>query len=140
MDGISSLDDIRRGRYQVVSYLGNEWIKSAVEAMGIHVQYANSVEGMYRMLASRRAELIIEEASLASPRIQQLNLAGKIIRTNGVGSESGFHLLIGKRSPFVQVMPHLEATLTAMEHDGTIATILEKYGVGKTGRHVGQAH
>ena len=103
-------------------------VPGAVEGGGIFVQYASTVEGKYRMLAGRRADLIIEEASLASPKIEELNLTGKIIRTRGIGSQSGFHILIGKKSSFAPSLPRLDATLKAMTEDGTIRAILENYG------------
>lgn len=129
LDALKGLAAIRAAGYTVVSYLGNGWVKSAVEKSGIDVQYANSVESMYRMLASRRADLIIEEETLAAPRIQALGLKDKIVPTLGVGSQSGFHILIGKRSPCTAFMPRLEAVLEDMAADGTLARILDRYGV-----------
>lgn len=124
---LNGLADIREGRYKVVSYLGNGWVESDVQGAGISVLYASKVEGMYRMLSAKRSDLIIEEKSLATPLIKDLGLTGTLIATHGIGSESGFHILIAKKSPFASLVPQLNREIEAMRNSGEISRILKRY-------------
>lgn len=129
INGLNGLDDIKGSGYTIVSYRGNQGIRDEVEALDIPVIYASSVEGMYQMLAAGRADLIIEEESIAESNLQKLNLEEKIIKTNGIASESYFHLLISKRSPHAVMIYDLNRVLEEMQQDGTIDGILKRYGL-----------
>lgn len=126
---LNGLQDIQQAGFSVVSYMGNGWVETVVEGADIPVQYANTVEGMYKMLSQKRGDLIIEEASLVFPKLQELGLTEQIVATNGVGEESGFHILIGNASPYADKLPQLNATIEEMWNDGTIENILSKYGM-----------
>ena len=131
IDAIGQIDGlaaIRNGGYRVISYLGNGWIENQVKGSGIPVTFANSVNGMYRMLAAKRGDLIIEERSLAAPRIIDLGLIGKIIETSGVGSESGFHILISRKSTHAAHIDQLDRGVEAMRQSGRLSQIINSYG------------
>ena len=130
IDGIKGLPTIDNAGYSVVSYLGNGWVESSVKPVGIPVLFATTVDGMYRMLAAKRGDLIIEEERLATRQIHDLGLTGAIVPTRGIASESGFFIMIGKRSPYAALMPRLEATIEKMRAEGEIERILARYGVG----------
>lgn len=128
IDGINGLPAIDTAGYSVVSYLGNGWVESTVKPAGIPVLFATTVNGMYRMLAAQRGDLIIEEERLATRQIRDLGLTGAIVPTRGIASESGFFIMIGKRSPYAALMPRLEATIEKMRAEGQIDRILARYG------------
>ena len=79
------------------------------------------------MLAGKRADIIIEESSIALPNIEKLGLSSKILSTEGIGAESGFHLLIGKKSQYVNILEQLNTVIEEMWQDGTIEKILAEY-------------
>ncbi|MBN2657416.1 MAG: transporter substrate-binding domain-containing protein [Spirochaetales bacterium] len=127
---LHGLADIKQTGYSVISYIGNDWIKENVaEKFHIPVEYARGVEGMYRMLAAGRGDLIIEEKSIARSNIEQLELQELIVETEGIGEESHFHLLISKQSPHSNIIYELNCVLDEMWEDGTIEKILKKYGI-----------
>lgn len=128
IDSLRGLDGIRESGFTIVSYIGNQWVTENVEALDIPVVYASSVEGMYRILAAKRADIIIEEPSIALSNLEKLGLTGRIIESEGIASESPFHLLISKKSPFLPLMDDLNRVLEEMGDDGTIKKILDKYG------------
>ena len=125
---LNGLDEIKQYGYRIVSYIGNQWFRDNVEAFDIPVVYASSVEGMYYMLAAKRADFLIEEISIASSNIEKLDLEDKIIQTGGIAVESGFHLLISKKSSFTSIIDELDRVLEDMWNDGTIERILNDYG------------
>lgn len=126
---LRGLEEIKEKGFTVLSYLGNGWVEAAVEGAGIPVEYASQVENMYKMLAGKRADIIIEEPSIALPNIEKLGLNSKILSTEGIGAESGFHLLIGKKSQHVDVLEQLNTVIKEMWQDGTIEKILAEYGM-----------
>lgn len=129
IERLNGLGAIKSGGYVVISYLGNSWVEKAVEAEGITVAYATTVNGMYHMLAAKRGDLIIEEKSLATPRITELALAERIVETNGIGSESGFHILISKKSPFAALISRLDREVESMRSRGRLDQIISGYGI-----------
>jgi polar amino acid transport system substrate-binding protein len=121
------LEDLKTGGYTVVSYLGNGWTKTMVEDAGIPCVNANTVEGMYKMLAEKRGDVLIEDTILVNPSLKSLQLADKIIATEGVVAESNYHMLIGKKSQYAEIVPQLNKTIEDMWKDGTIEKILTEY-------------
>ena len=125
---LNGIAEMRAEQVTVISYLGNGWVESTVQEAGIPVVFAATVEGMYQMLAARRGDVVIEEQSLADPLIRQLKLGDAIVATHGLASTSGFHLLIGKKSPYASMMNRVEQEVEAMRANGDINRILERYG------------
>lgn len=126
---IRNLEEVRDGNYTVLSYIGNNWIESSVEEIGIKVRYAPGTELIYRMLAARRGDLIIEETAIADRNITREEVEHKVVKTEGIGSESGFHICIAKSSPYADIVDSLNSVIEAMWDDGTIDSILIKYNV-----------
>jgi polar amino acid transport system substrate-binding protein len=126
---LNGLAAIKNGGFRVISYIGNGWTTREVEGIGIAVIYATTVEGMYRMLAAKRGDLIIEEKSLAAPRITDQGLSEKIMETRGIGSESGFHILIGKQSPHAGLISRIDEEIEAMRSSGRLGQILADYDI-----------
>lgn len=126
-NSINGLKAVKEKGYTILSYLGNGWAERNLERAGIPIIYSNEVEGMYKMLARRRADIIIEEPSIARPSINRLNLNTKIIVTRGVGATSNFNFLIGKKSQHVGILETLNRIVNEMWEDGTIKEIISKY-------------
>jgi polar amino acid transport system substrate-binding protein len=126
---INGLGTIRSGGYTVISYLGNGWVEKKVQGVGIPVTYATTVDGMYRMLAAKRGDLVIEEKILAVPRITEQGLSERIVETNGVGSESGFHILISKKSPTAALISRIDQEVESMRSHGRLNQIFAVYGM-----------
>jgi polar amino acid transport system substrate-binding protein len=126
---LNGLPSIKEGGYRVISYLGNGWTKKEVQGIGIPVFFATTVDSMYRMLAAKRGDLIIEEKVLAAPHIADLGLSEKIVETNGIGSESGFYILIGKKSTYASLISTLDREIEDMRKRGRLEDILRSYRI-----------
>lgn len=128
IDRLNGLAQIKNDGYTVISYLGNDWAQNTFQHAGITILYATTVEGMYRMLSAQRGDLVVEERGLALPRIQALGLAETVVETGGIASESGFHILISKKSPFAALIPRLNREIEAMRASGDLDRITGHYG------------
>jgi len=124
---LKETDEIEENNLSVISYLGNGWAKNTLESKNITVDYATDNEGMYLMLANRRADILIEESKTADSTIKNLGLESKIIKTEGIAEETRFYILFGKNSPHIEIMDQINSILIEMHNDGTIAAILSKY-------------
>ncbi|MCP4161858.1 MAG: amino acid ABC transporter substrate-binding protein [Deltaproteobacteria bacterium] len=125
---LKGLGSLKKKDFILLSYLGNGWMKAVFDkGAGISVDYATKIELMYKMLAAKRGDIIIEQPSLAVPNIKRLKLTDKIVETRGIGMESDFHILIGKKSKYSYIIPKLNKVIEKMWRDGTIAKILKKY-------------
>jgi len=126
---VNGLAAIKEGGYRVISYLGNGWTEKEVQGAGIPVLFATTVDNMYRMLAAKRGDLIIEEKVLAAPHIVELGLSEKISETGGIGSASGFYILIGRRSVHASLISKLDREVEDMRNQGRLEKIIRNYSI-----------
>ncbi|NLI82032.1 MAG: amino acid ABC transporter substrate-binding protein [Deltaproteobacteria bacterium] len=126
-DAMSSIGDLKSHGVTVISYIGNGWSKTHLEDAGIRIFNATMVDGMYRMLAAKRGDILLEDGILAAPALKHLGLEDKVVPTQGVVATSDFHMLIGKRSPFAGIVPRLETVIKEMWEDGSIERIVAQY-------------
>ena len=124
---ISGLSEIKGGGYTVISYIGNGWVQDTLQSKGVPVLYATTVEGMFRMLSGKRGDLIVEEKSLALPLIKKLGFSNTIVETDGVASESGFHILISKKSVYAKMISRINLEIEKMRKSGEIDRIIDRY-------------
>lgn len=127
MDGVRSVEDLRRSGLVVISYLGNDWSRTTLERAGVRIVNASGVEGMYRMLLAGRADAAVEDPILAERTLDSLGLSGRLVETDGIVEESSFHLMLGDRSPRVGLVDELNEALAQMWADGTVAAIMDRY-------------
>lgn len=126
-DAIKSIEDLKKGGYTVVSYIGNSWSDTMIKGAGIPVSDSNTVEAMYKMLAAKRGDVFIEDTLLVVPALKGLELTDKIVATEGIVAEGNFNLLIGKKSQYSDMISQLDTVLKEMWQDGTIEEILARY-------------
>ena len=124
---ISGLTEIKDGGFTVISYIGNGWVENTLQSAGIPVLYATTVAGMYRMLSGRRGDLVVVEKSLALPLIKTWGFSDTIVETDGVASESGFHILISKKSKYAKMISRINLEIEKMRERGEIDTIIRRY-------------
>lgn len=125
--GLASLEDIRRSGFSVITYNENGWNKAHVEPLGVRVFTANSLQSVWRMLAERRGDLVIEWPPAAWPDIRALKLDREIVQTGAVMGSMSFHLLVGRRSPHAGVLSGFDQAVRAMREDGTMDRILKNW-------------
>ena len=127
MDSIQSIEKLKASGLSVVSYQGNNWSQASLAEAGIPVQFAASVEGMYRMLAAKRGDLVIDDPVLVCPSLKKLGFEECIVQSTGVVEESAFHPLIGKKSAWSFIQKDFERVLKEMWEDGTIEALTNRY-------------
>jgi polar amino acid transport system substrate-binding protein len=124
---IKEIADIKRGNFSVITYRGNGWHKENIDSKQIKTHETSYLENVWRMLAAKRGDIVIEWPHGAWPDIKRLELSDKIIETSVTLSEMPFHMLIRKDSTYVNILPEFNDVIKKMYEDDTIANILSKY-------------
>ena len=127
MHGIRSLEEIRKARFTVISYIGNNWAKTNLEDIGVPVLDATSVEGMYRMLIARRGDIIVDDPILVRDSLNAAGLENRIVLTEGLVESSAFYPMISKQSDLSARTEEFADALQAMWEDGSIESIMDRY-------------
>ncbi len=127
IESIRSRNDLAASGVCVLSYLGNNWSKERLEAIGIPVINAPTVDGMYNMLLAKRGDILVEDTLLAQTYILVHKLKERLTITGGIVDESPFHILIGENSHLVQSFSRISDALREMKADGTIDRITSQY-------------
>ncbi len=129
IETINSIEDIKKGGYTVITYSGNGWHEKNITGMGISSFVTSEVHNVWRMLAARRGDLVIEWPPAAIPGIEKSGVGGKVIETRVSLAAMPFHLLIGKHSEYTRILPRFNKVIKEMTKDGTIKQILSDYGI-----------
>lgn len=124
---LAGLEAIRAAGFAVVTYLDNGWSKAHVEPLGIPVRTASTLPSVWRMLALRRGDLVIEWPPAAWPDIRALGLESEILQTDAVVDSMPFHLLVRRDSPHAGILPGFDRAIRAMREDGGMDVILGAY-------------
>lgn len=124
---IRGIADLKEGQFVLITYSGNSWHKENIESLGIKTYEASRLENVWKMLAEKRGDIVIEWPRSAWPDIKRVGSYETIIDTAITISEMPFHLLIRKDSPHVSILSDFNKTIIEMKKDGTIAAILSKY-------------
>jgi polar amino acid transport system substrate-binding protein len=124
---IKEIDDIRAGGFSVITYSGNSWHKENIQSLGIKTHESPYLENVWKMLAEKRGDIVIEWPPGAWPDIRRADVANGIVDTAIQIAAMPFHLLIRKDAPQASILPEFDETIRAMITDGTIAAIVSKY-------------
>lgn len=124
---IRNIADIKTGGFSVITYSGNSWHKENIQSMGIKTYESSSLQNVWKMLAEKRGDMVIEWPPGAWPDIRDAGVAYRVVDTTIQISEMPFHLLIRKDAPQVNILAEFDERIKSMIKDGTIALILSKY-------------
>ena len=127
IESITTLPDIHKGDFSVITYIGNGWHHEHVQPLGIKTYESPYLQNVWKMLASHRGDIVIEWPPGAWPDISKLGLENQVIDTGITVASMPFHLLIRKGAPQVAILGEFDATISQMTEDGTIRSIMERY-------------
>lgn len=124
---IGSLSDIKRGGYTVITYSGNGWHKNNITTLGIPFFETSEVHNVWKMLAARRGDLVIEWPVGVKAALKKDGMANKIVETRVSLESMPFHLLINKQSGYKHILVEFNGIIKKMLDDGSIKKIIRKY-------------
>ncbi|MFH0997813.1 MAG: transporter substrate-binding domain-containing protein [Pseudomonadota bacterium] len=78
---IQKIADLKSGGFSVITYSGNSWHKENVQSMGIKTYENSSLENVWKMLAEKRGDVVIEWPPGAWPDIRRADVSGRVVDT-----------------------------------------------------------
>jgi len=119
---VDDLEGMRLG-----SYIGSGWAKKQLAGLDVH--WTRTLEQTLRMLLLGRIQVTIEMEPVVNYMIHQLGYGKQLVVLDPPLDRVSFHLLIGKHSEFVGVLPRFDQIMRDMKADGTAERILASYQV-----------
>lgn len=124
---INSASEIAKLGLVPVSNRGNSWHKENIDVYGVSTNYVKEDENIAKFLAAKRADLMIEPLITMNHQLKQLGLDTEVEATDVKFGPLNFHILIGKKSEYVKLMPQINSALQDIINDGTLDKLTEKY-------------
>lgn len=129
IQSIRSFRDIKDMGYSVVTYSGNGWHDKHISSLGIPSWETSEVHNVWKMLAARRGDLVIEWPPGVRLGMEKSGVTDKIIDTGITLESMPFHLMIYNGSGYTHILNRFNRTIKEMAGDGTMTDILGAYGI-----------
>jgi len=127
INSIKTIADIKEGGYIVITYSGNGWHKKNISSIGIPSHETSHVHNVWKMLAARRGDIVIEWPIGAYAGIKKVGMEDKIIETDVSLESMKFHLLISKKAKYRNILHRFNNVIKGMSADGTMKRIISSY-------------
>jgi len=92
---------------QFVTYLSSGWASQHLAGQNVH--FSPNMITSLQMLASGRVDVMLENQLVTNYCARQLQLSSHISPSNIAVDEINFHILIARTSPFIGLMPQIDA-------------------------------
>lgn len=127
IQAIETIDDILKLNLTVITYAGNGWNDKNIKTRGIKTYDTAILKNVWRMLANKRGDVVIEWPGGAWPDIHATGTEDIILQTDVTLEAIPFHLMIGKSSPYAERLPEFNQVILDMKKNGTLDRIVDKY-------------
>ncbi|MHC1727554.1 MAG: substrate-binding periplasmic protein [Syntrophobacteraceae bacterium] len=124
---LKTIKDIKEHDFSVITYTGNGWHNNNVQSLGIVTYETAYLENVWRMLAGKRGDLVIEWPPGAWPDMIRAGVTDKVLNTHVEIGQMPFHFIIRKNSYYIYVLDKLDDIVKKMYEDGTMTLIMSKY-------------
>lgn len=108
-------------------YRGSDWARTVLEPIGISIEWVGTHKQVFWMIAEGRVDLTIASEEVAAQHIADLGLRDRFKMLPRAFDVQGYHLCVGKDSPWAFVLPRFEEEMARVRADGTLERILAAY-------------
>ncbi len=112
--------------YMVLSYLGNNWVKTHLTDHKIDYGAVN-LPGTLNQLVAERGDIVVGSKHVTLYSIKEMHLEKDIVMVSELKDNVKLFLCIKKGSAFASILDQLDINLEQMQEDGTLEQILKKY-------------
>jgi len=110
--------------YRIVDYYGNGWSKNALKNQNVY--WLPDYVSIFKFMLQGKADvLIVSRKTIHSLESTKYN--DKFVVFSNPLTSVGFHLCIGKKSKYYNILDKFDETLKTLKEDGTIERIMKKY-------------
>ena len=110
-----------------VTNLGNGWHKQNIQEAGVKTTLAPRDQNIAKMLAEKRADIMIDSRISMKRIIRELGLEQKIEQIHPSFAQIHMNLLLSRKSSWVNRLGEIDDIHAALISDGTTARIIKKY-------------
>jgi ABC-type amino acid transport substrate-binding protein len=122
---VRTIDDLKP--FTLVDERGSAWAEKNLIERGIKVHWVADHDTMYRLVAKGRVDAVVYEPLMARYHIKILGMQAQLIELPLDTVPVPFHIVIGKSSPHVKMLPKIDKAIRQMKQDGTLERILDNY-------------
>ncbi len=122
---IKSLDDLHD--FTVCEYRVNGWAKTNLTGKVKEINYTRDINAKISLLTLHSCDLIIELDFLVFSIAKRYNFLDKIVELPALFKGTSYHLLVSKKSPNQDLLNIFDKKLKAMNEQGRIKTIIQKW-------------
>ena len=122
---VRTIDDLKP--FVMVDHRGSAWAQKYLVERGIQVHCVADHDTMYRLVAKGRVDAVSYEPFTARYEIKKLGLQDQLIELPLETAALPFHIVIGKKSSLVKMLPKIDDTIQPMKQDGSLERIFSKY-------------
>ncbi len=127
---IKVVEDLKKGKVQIYklgAYIGAGWQKKNLIDKGYEVDMAPNLQQCLQKLKQGRFDLLFDVGPVVLYQLKKLGLQKDIVRLPNSISALPFHLLIGKKSNHIKILPKFNETMKKMQKEGVLEKIYDKY-------------
>jgi len=123
LKNVRKISDLKE--FTIGNYMGNGWADKNLA--GMDVDYGATLDITLKKLAKGRFDVYPGVSQVARYRIKELGLQNRLTELPNIIDSNTFNLCIGKKSPYVNILPKFDETLMKMREDGKLEEIYDKY-------------
>jgi len=122
---VKTIEDLRP--FSLIDHRGSGWAKKNLVDKNFDVYMITDQKVMYNLLVKGRWDANINCSHVARYIIQSIGLQDQITELDVFFEKLPFHLVVGKKSPFIKIIPKFDQIIKQMKEDGSLEKIFNKY-------------
>jgi len=126
---IQTVKDLKKTKLTGITVLGTKWFEVNIEPNLKKTHYAYDDTSSIKMLAAKRADIIVVTEGNGDTIIKKLKFQSKVIKTTVNLEPWPFHILFSKKTANPTLLKQINLTLIKMIEEGFIEKIKEKHKI-----------
>ena len=123
LERIETIADLHS--FTSVNYIGNGWAEKKLK--GIDVYWVPTLDQALFLLANNRYDLYAGSATNVRYNLKRLGYKKMIVATPIVLDSISHNLCVGKKSPFVNILPAFDEVVRKLRKSGALQKIIARY-------------
>lgn len=126
---IKEIPDIKKMELIPVSNFGNGWHKQNIDVYGINTLYVKKDENIVKLLANKRADIMVDTIIPMNYEIKKHGLSNKIELTDVRFGPIEFHILLSKKTISSSSAKEINSAAVDLYNEGFFEKLAAKYSV-----------
>ncbi len=120
---VKNISDL--SNFSLVQNIGSGWATQNPGRM--NVRWIPTLDKVLFLIAKDRYDIFVDASQVIRFNIKKLGYQDQILELPNIIDSASFNLCIGKKSPYVNILPKFDATIIEMRKNGKLQEIYDKY-------------